>query len=155
MAQSTEDYLDSLLRQAMGIPDPEPAAKPAEHPADLERDSVLEMADGLTGSNSAILGNVYDHNASFTNEGEIEIPSAPAAETVPASEIQQTNAPEQAAGIPAEEMPDPDAPPVIGRTIAEDTSMITEDLLPNIDDVLTSPENQEPAVAEEPAIPVP
>ncbi len=82
MAQSTEDYLDSLLRQAMGIPDPEPEKKP-EEPIDLAREDVLAMADGLTGSNSAILGNAYDHNASFTNEGEIEI-HTPAADKVTA-----------------------------------------------------------------------
>ena len=83
MAQSTEDYLDSLLRQAMGIPDPEPEKKP-EEPIDLAREDVLAMADGLTGSNSAILGNAYDHNASFTNEGEIEI-HTPAADKVTAA----------------------------------------------------------------------
>ena len=80
MAQSTEDYLDSLLRQAMGIPDPEPEVKPEQPMPDLPREDVLAMAEGLTGSNSAILGNVYDHNASFTNQGEIEIPAPPVQE---------------------------------------------------------------------------
>ena len=74
MAQSTEEYLDSLLRQAMGVPEPEPEAGP-EASSDMERDDVLAMADGLTGSHSAILGNAYDHNASFTNQGEIELSS--------------------------------------------------------------------------------
>ena len=73
MAQSTEDYLDSLLRQAMGVPDPEP--QPVVPAPDPEREDILAAIDGLTGSNSAILGNAYDENASFTNEGEIEIPT--------------------------------------------------------------------------------
>ena len=101
MAQSTEDYLDSLLRQAMGIPDPEPVTKPDET-SDLGREDVLAMADGLTGSNSAILGNAYDHNASFTNQGEIEThvaspgtvsqPAAPAEPEVPSEEELLTEA---------------------------------------------------------------
>ena len=37
MAQSTEDYLDSLLRQAMGIPDPEYSGKRLFHDLRLFR----------------------------------------------------------------------------------------------------------------------
>ena len=123
MAQSTEDYLDSLLRQAMGIPEPEPEKKQEAYTPELAKEDVFAMAEGLTGSNSAILGNVYDHNASFTNQGEIEIPAenpAPAAEPA-------------APAIPAEDMPDPDAPPVMGRTETQETPEYTENLLPEID----------------------
>ena len=106
MAQSTEDYLDSLLRQAMGISEPEPETKPDNTP-ELGRDDVLAMADGLTGSNSAILGNAYDHNASFTNQGEIEMTVAQAAAPVTSmSASEETFMPE----IAAEDLPDPDAP---------------------------------------------
>ena len=149
MAQSTEDYLDSLLRQAMGIPDPEPEVKQEQVP-DLEREDVLAMAEGLSGSNSAILGNVYDHNASFTNQGEIEIPAAqPQVET-------PVEAAPQVPEIAPEDMPDPDAPVSVGSTIPvdeplaetvtiqEETPVITESLLPNIE-VVPEPEiNAEP-----------
>ena len=47
MAQSTEDYLDSLLRQAMGVPDPEPEKKPEEDIPNLDREDVFAMAEGL------------------------------------------------------------------------------------------------------------
>ena len=107
MAQSTEDYLDSLLRQAMGIPDPEPEPKPEVTP-DLGREDVLAMADGLTGSNSAILGNAYDHNASFTNQGEIE------------TSVEQVNPVTVAA---------PEAPEVSAQVIAP------EDMLPLLSEV--------------------
>ncbi|MCR5591510.1 MAG: hypothetical protein K6F73_08245 [Lachnospiraceae bacterium] len=103
MAQSTEEYLDSLLRQAMGVPEPEPEKKSEERDYDLKRDDVLQMADGLTGSDSAILGHAYDHNASFTNQGEIST------ETLePAAEPQPAEMP--AVEILPENMPDPDAP---------------------------------------------
>ena len=142
MAQSTEDYLDSLLRQAMGIPDPEPQVNTADIIPDMEKDDVLAMADGLTGSNSAILGSAYDHNASFTNEGEIEIPSPQMTnQEMSVSDAVQT---ESAPLILPEDMPDPDAPPVIGRAENPDTSMITENLLPDIGDIQT-----EPAAVEE------
>ncbi len=151
MAQSTEDYLDSLLRQAMGIPDPEPEVKEEPLP-DLPREDVLAMADGLSGSNSAILGNVYDHNASFTNQGEIEIPAVP----IPVAE--ETIVPEPQ--IPVEDMPDPDAPVAIEKSVPESeavfipdaiqtaeqipaqdaASMITENLLPPIEEPVSEPE---------------
>ncbi len=146
MAQSTEDYLDSLLRQAMGIPDPEPEVKEEQVP-DLEREDVLAMAEGLSGSNSAILGNVYDHNASFTNEGEIEIPAAPPVAAAPDS------AAEPVAPIAPEDMPDPDAPVAIGSAapsenpvpvempVPEETPIITESLLPDID-IAAAPETE-------------
>ncbi len=130
MAQSTEDYLDSLLRQAMGIPDPEPEKKP-EETVDLGREDVLAMAEGLTGSNSAILGNAYDHNASFTNEGEIEhatpvIPApAPAQTTVPAAEITQ---------------------PVADPLVSE--ASVSEPVLPEIDNIIQDSSVEIPATQE-------
>ena len=150
MAQSTEDYLDSLLRQAMGIPDPEPETKPADVMQDMDRSDVFAMAEGLTGSNSAILGNVYDHNASFTNEGEIEIPAAP---VVPAAPV----APEVPAApvIAPEDMPDPDAPVAISSTPVSGIEF-SENLIPDIEEpsapVITA-SSEEPAITEE--IPVP
>ena len=42
MAQSTEDYLDSLLRQAMGIPEPEPEVIP-ETENEVFSESVLDI----------------------------------------------------------------------------------------------------------------
>ena len=129
MAQSTEDYLDSLLRQAMGIPDPEPAVKEESVP-DLEREDVLAMAEGLSGSNSAILGNVYDHNASFTNEGEIEIP----AQEIPNAAAQTAEILQEPVIAP-EDMPDPDAPVAIEKTVPiQDEIPVTESLLPNIEE---------------------
>ena len=123
MAQSTEDYLDSLLRQAMGIPEPEPEKKP-EEPVDLPREDVLAMADGLTGSNSAILGNAYDHNASFTNQGEIDI-HTPAQASAGAQSV-----PEVAVSAP------PTPEPAASDTFAADTfipdSFSTEPILPEI-----------------------
>ena len=139
MAQSTEDYLDSLLRQAMGIPDPEPVTKPDET-SDLGREDVLAMADGLTGSNSAILGNAYDHNASFTNQGEIETHVAsPGTVSQPAAPA-EPEAP--AVVIPPEDMPDPDAPVAVSKAV--DTSVFTENLLPDIEPVSTPEPVQEP-----------
>ncbi len=164
MAQSTEDYLDSLLRQAMGIPDPEPETKPQEDTSDIARNDVFEMADGLTGSNSAILGNAYDQNASFTNQGEIEIPAASAA----ASLVTPESVPEPV--IAPEDMPDPDAPVAISSqetpsSIPEepvlsdaeplpDVNRFTEELLPNVsneEEVLTTePEAAADAVSDAP-----
>ena len=129
MASSTEDYLDSLLRQAMGIPDPEPEKKPEPDTSHLQREDVLAMADGLTGSNSAILGNAYDHNASFTNEGEIETTvAAPAAAAEPVPEgIENT--------IPEADMPDPDAPPVADIVPNVDI-MSTVDTVPDVSNII-------------------
>ncbi|MCR5301560.1 MAG: hypothetical protein K6E49_03875 [Lachnospiraceae bacterium] len=145
MAQSTEEYLDSLLRQAMGVPDPEPETKP-EEASDLERDDVLAMADGLTGSHSAILGNAYDHNASFTNEGEIELSSSQQVENISAGT--DTAVEVQAPQIPVELMPDPDAP--VASTPA-DLSVFPEDLLPEVEDL---PPANEPVIESvpEPAV---
>ncbi len=145
MAQSTEDYLDSLLRQAMGIPDPEPVTKPDET-SDLGREDVLAMADGLTGSNSAILGNAYDHNASFTNQGEIETHVASAGTVSQPAAPAEPEA--QAVVIPPEDMPDPDAPVAVSKAV--ETPVFTENLLPDIEPVSTP----EPAPEPEPeAIP--
>ena len=145
MAQSTEDYLDSLLRQAMGIPDPEPVTKPDET-SDLGREDVLAMADGLTGSNSAILGNAYDHNASFTNQGEIETHVASAGTVSQPAAPAEPEA--QAVVIPPEDMPDPDAPVAVSKAV--ETPVFTENLLPDIEPVSTP----EPAPESEPeAIP--
>ncbi|MCR5673937.1 MAG: hypothetical protein K6F87_09525, partial [Lachnospiraceae bacterium] len=144
MAQSTEDYLDSLLRQAMGIPDPESEKKPDDMP-ELGRDDVLAMAEGLTGSNSAILGNAYDHNASFTNEGEIEIPVSQTAPTPAVNTVQPAAEEDVVPIVATEDMPDPDAPVASAFSHAEadvlepatvaasDMSMFTENLLPDID----------------------
>ena len=153
MASSTEDYLDSLLRQAMGIPDPEPEKKPEEDTSTLEREDVLAMADGLTGSNSAILGNVYDHNASFTNDGEIQM-HAPASAQPAEPEI-------AAMQIPAEDMPDPDAPVAQSAVTAEvpmqDIGMPAQDmdmptLLPEVEpESVTEPE-PEPVAEPEPVM---
>ncbi len=137
MASSTEDYLDSLLRQAMGIPDPEPEKKPEPDTSDLEREDVLAMADGLTGSNSAILGNAYDHNASFTNEGEIQTAAAPTAVVEPVTD-------EAVNVIPVEDMPDPDAPPV-AETIPDVSNIIPED---NLAESVAIPEPEPVAVPE-------
>ena len=129
MAQSTEDYLDSLLRQAMGIPDPEPETTPAKTP-DMEREDVLAMADGLTGSNSAILGNAYDRNASFTNEGEIHIPGRDEAKDTVTAEAEEQNPVQET--VPVEDLPDPDAP-VAMETFAEPViSQDFESILPDI-----------------------
>ena len=145
MAQSTEDYLDSLLRQAMGIPDPEPEPKPEPDTSTLQREDVLAMADGLTGSNSAILGNAYDHNASFTNEGEINT-SVPE----PAAEVDQTP---QA----AEMIADADAPVATPMDVPESETILPdlESILPEVD--LTRPESSEfdinePTATETPII---
>ncbi len=146
MAQSTEDYLDSLLRQAMGIPDPEPAVKEESVP-DLEREDVLAMAEGLSGSNSAILGNVYDHNASFTNEGEIEIP----AQEIPNAAAQTAEILQEPV-IGPDDMPDPDAPVAIEKTVPiQDEIPVTESLLPNIEESAPAAE-AEPEPAPEPVM---
>ena len=128
MARSTEDYLDSLLRQAMGIPEPEP-----------EREDILAAADGLTGSNSAILGNAYDQNASFTNEGEIEIPVEAAAPSEPEYNLPNENAPD---AISADMMPDSDAPVAMGLS-----SDIPSDTLEEAYDAVIEPE---PVIESEP-----
>lgn len=157
MSQSTEDYLDSLLRQAMGIPDPEP--QPEVPAADPDREDLLAAIDGLTGSNSAILGNAYDENASFTNEGEIEIP----AETpVPfeteniISEEFETPVQEE---IPQELLPDIDAPEA-AEVISEDQIVSPEEVVipdsPVIEpdgnlDIIPEPVIEEPVI-EEPVI---
>ena len=138
MAQSTEDYLDSLLRQAMGIPDPEPVAKPEVTP-DLGREDVLAMADGLTGSNSAILGHAYDHNASFTNQGEIEIHNEQVSMTQPdTAASSETSVPT----VAPEDMPDPDAP--VAVSVTSDAPVFTESILPEIK------EEPEPVAVPEP-----
>ena len=90
----------------MGIEEPKPEKKPEPDTSDMARNDVFAMAEGLTGSNSAILGNAYDHNASFTNQGEIEIPAPPVqtvAETTPVAETETSV-------ISPENLPDPDAP---------------------------------------------
>ena len=141
MAQSTEDYLDSLLRQAMGISEPEPEVKPDNTP-ELGRDDVLAMADGLTGSNSAILGNAYDHNASFTNQGEIEMTAAQAAApatSMPAPE--ETVIPE----IAAEDLPDPDAPASSGPAIFDT-------VIPEFEPVAETEETEPVSIPEGPVI---
>ncbi len=145
MAQSTEEYLDSLLRQAMGVPETEPEAGP-EASSDLERDDVLAMADGLTGSHSAILGNAYDHNASFTNQGEIELSSPQTADKTIITEDIPEVAPEVA--IPPELAPDPDAP-VAATSV--DISSFPEDLLPDVGDELPVSEEIPDVITDETA----
>ena len=127
MAQSTEDYLDSLLRQAMGIPDPEPEIKPEPDTSMLQREDVLAMADGLTGSNSAILGNAYDHNASFTNAGEINT-------AVPVSNVEVVEETAVPAQMPATEeiIADIDAPVAIQTEPVQAEPALTEPILPEI-----------------------
>ena len=132
MAQSTEDYLDSLLRQAMGIPEPEPEQAANIAAAEPGIDDVLAMADGLTGSNSAILGNAYDQNASFTNEGEIEIPHEVTVTEPEPEPYEPTEA------IPVDMMPDADSPVAVEQAAEEP--------------VIVPPAAEEPALAEEPAI---
>ncbi|MCR5474714.1 MAG: hypothetical protein K6F28_05860, partial [Lachnospiraceae bacterium] len=143
MAQSTEDYLDSLLRQAMGISDPEPENVPKAEAPDRNREDVFAMADGLTGSNSAILGNAYDHNASFTNEGEIDtsnplyasVLSAPAAEEAAAPlNVDDSGIPVDTNSFTAET-----GEKVIiaetGPDVQADMGMFTENLLPDIEEI--------------------
>ncbi len=120
MAQSTEDYLDSLLRQAMGVPDPEP--QPVVPAPDPEREDILAAIDGLTGSNSAILGNAYDENASFTNEGEIEIPTETPVSAEPDTASVEIPEPE----ILQDMLPDVDAP-VASEVMPEDHVVIPEE----------------------------
>ena len=144
MAQSTEEYLDSLLRQAMGVPEPEPEKKPDEIP-DLPREDVFAMAEGLSGSTSAILGNAYDHNASFTNQGEIEIPVQPkvSGESVPQEPV-----------IPADLMPDPDAP--VSETGPASTPVYTEPVISDSfsdEPILPKITLEEPVVEEAPVMP--
>ena len=153
MAQSTEDYLDSLLRQAMGIEEPKPEKKPEPDTSDMARDDVFAMAEGLTGSNSAILGNAYDHNASFTNQGEIEIPAPYVQTAVESASAQEAEAPV----IAPENMPDPDAPvaissepvaePVASEPVFSEADLIGESLLPDIEE--ETPLTDEISVAEE------
>ena len=145
MASSTEDYLDSLLRQAMGIPDPEPEVKPVIEP-DLSRNDVLDMASGLSGSESAILGNVYDNNASFTN-GEIDTTTVPSGAAVlgPAAAPAE---PAVEAALP-ENMPDPDAPVAVSEGI-------TENLLPDVpEEIPGQPLEEQAAVSEDPMADIP
>ena len=157
MSQSTEDYLDSLLRQAMGIPDPEP--QPEVPAADPDREDLLAAIDGLTGSNSAILGNAYDENASFTNEGEIEIPAetpVPVETENIISEEFETPVQEE---IPQELLPDIDAPEA-AEVISEDQIVSPEEVVipdsPVIEpdgnlDIIPEPVIEEPVI-EEPVI---
>ncbi len=162
MASSTEDYLDSLLRQAMGIE--EPPVKPQPDTSDLAPQDVLAMADGLTGSNSAILGNAYDHNASFTNAGEIDIPATEEPTIIPEEPIipevfsvpEETVVPESVAAVAAEDIviPDVDEAPV--ELTIPDSPVVEHDgnldiipepsMMPEIE----MPQIEEPIVAEEP-----
>ncbi len=145
MASSTEDYLDSLLRQAMGIPDPEPEVKPVIEP-DLSRNDVLDMASGLSGSESAILGNVYDNNASFTN-GEIDTTTVPSGAAV----LGPASAPAEPAveTVLPENMPDPDAPAAVSEGI-------TENLLPDVpEEIPGQPLEEQAAVSEDPMADIP
>lgn len=154
MSQSTEDYLDSLLRQAMGIPDPEP--QPEVPAADPDREDLLAAIDGLTGSNSAILGNAYDENASFTNEGEIEIPAetpVPVETENIISEEFETPVQEE---IPQELLPDIDAPEA-AEVISEDQIVSPEEVVipdsPVIEpdgnlDIIPEPVIEEPVIEE-------
>ena len=152
MSQSTEDYLDSLLRQAMGIPDPEP--QPEVPAADPDREDLLAAIDGLTGSNSAILGNAYDENASFTNEGEIEIPAetpVPVETENIISEEFETPVQDE---IPQELLPDIDAPEA-AEVISEDQIVSPEEVVipdsPVIEpdgnlDIIPEPVIEEPVI---------
>ena len=154
MSQSTEDYLDSLLRQAMGIPDPEP--QPEVPAADPDREDLLAAIDGLTGSNSAILGNAYDENASFTNEGEIEIPAetpVPVETENIISEEFETPVQEE---IPQELLPDIDAPEA-AEVISDDQFVSPEEVVipdsPVIEpdgnlDIIPEPVIEEPVIEE-------
>ena len=141
----------------MGISEPEPEKKLDERDYDLKRDDVLEMADGLTGSHSAILGNAYDHNASFTNQGEIS--------TAGPVSVPQSAAEEPVVQLSPEEMPDPDAPVATGTVSAPEPAItepaVSEPTLPEIpvpqqmSDEPILPEIPMPEqVMEEPAEPV-
>ena len=153
MAQSTEDYLDSLLRQAMGVPDPEP--QPVVPAPDPEREDILAAIDGLTGSNSAILGNAYDENASFTNEGEIEIPT----ETPVSAEPDTTSVEIPEPEILQDMLPDVDAPEASevmpeDHVIPEQEIVIPDEPVIEPDgnlDILPEPEVEVPVI-EEPVI---
>ena len=144
MAQSTEDYLDSLLRQAMGIPDPEP--QPVIPAPDPEREDILAAIDGLTGSNSAILGNAYDENASFTNEGEIEIPTETPVSAEPDTASVEIPEPEILQDI----LPDVDAP-VASEVMPEDHVVIPEENAIAPEEPVIIPE-QEIVIPDEPVI---
>ncbi|MBE5849396.1 MAG: hypothetical protein E7298_04430 [Lachnospiraceae bacterium] len=144
MAQSTEDYLDSLLRQAMGVPDPEP--QPVVPAPDPEREDILATIDGLTGSNSAILGNAYDENASFTNEGEIEIPTETPVSAEPDTASVEIPEPE----ILQDMLPDVDAP-VASEVMPEDHVVIPEENAIAPEEPVIIPE-QEIVIPDEPVI---
>lgn len=144
MAQSTEDYLDSLLRQAMGVPDPEP--QPVVPAPDPEREDILAAIDGLTGSNSAILGNAYDENASFTNEGEIEIPTETPVSAEPDTASVEIPEPE----ILQDVLPDVDAP-VASEVMPEDHVVIPEENAIAPEEPVIIPE-QEIVIPDEPVI---
>ncbi len=144
MAQSTEDYLDSLLRQAMGVPDPEP--QPVIPAPDPEREDILAAINGLTGSNSAILGNAYDENASFTNEGEIEIPT----ETPVSAEPDTASVEIPEPGILQDMLPDVDAP-VASEVMPEDHVVIPEENAIAPEEPVIIPE-QEIVIPDEPVI---
>ena len=144
MAQSTEDYLDSLLRQAMGVPDPEP--QPVVPAPDPEREDILAAIDGLTGSNSAILGNAYDENASFTNEGEIEIPTETPVSAEPDTASVEIPEPE----ILQDMLPDVDAP-VASEVMPEDHVVIPEENAIAPEEPVIIPE-QEIVIPDEPVI---
>jgi len=144
MAQSTEDYLDSLLRQAMGVPDPEP--QPVVPAPDPEREDILAAIDGLTGSNSAILGNAYDENASFTNEGEIEIPTETPVSAEPDTASVEIPEPEILQDI----LPDVDAP-VAFEVMPEDHVVIPEENAIAPEEPVIIPE-QEIVIPDEPVI---
>lgn len=144
MAQSTEDYLDSLLRQAMGVPDPEP--QPVVPAPDPEREDILAAIDGLTGSNSAILGNAYDENASFTNEGEIEIPTEIPVSAEPDTASVEIPEPE----ILQDMLPDVDAP-VASEVMPEDHVVIPEENAIAPEEPVIIPE-QEIVIPDEPVI---
>ncbi len=144
MAQSTEDYLDSLLRQAMGVPDPEP--QPVVPEPDPEREDILATIDGLTGSNSAILGNAYDENASFTNEGEIEIPTETPVSAEPDTASVEIQEPE----ILQDMLPDVDAP-VASEVMPEDHVVIPEENAIAPEEPVIIPE-QEIVIPDEPVI---
>jgi len=99
MAQSTEDYLDSLLRQAMGIEEPEPEIEPEIEPefepepepefaqeSELDSESVEEVSNDLFLDTPGISDNLED---SLDQEINIDFPDM--SSDVVDSEIEGTN----------------------------------------------------------------
>ena len=155
MAQSTEDYLDSLLRQAMGIPEPEPVAENEPEqtmvdnyienvPVEVVEPEIQQQIDGTSFSSDKVSqffaddapfseGFVYPEEALATDAG-VDIPA----------DMQLTDEGRRMLGEDIPQKEETVVPEAIGIESIVEEPIVSEPVL----DMMS----QEESVAEEPAV---